>query len=106
MELSKQYISLTKIIERNKRLTEEEKRLNLPFILIKFQPKSDVSIVQDDPLQYMELTSSNEFELMTEIHLFEGMGLTRVNYQKFLEDKFPSKSQYRELKLFALNHWK
>lgn len=62
--------------------------------------------MQDDQLQYMELTSTTEFELMTEIHLFEGMGLTKVNFQQFLNSKFPESNQFKELKQFAKNHWK
>jgi hypothetical protein len=82
----------------------EQLKLKLPFILIKFQPQSDVSIMQDEALQKMELNSTTEFELMTEIHLFEGMGLTKVNYYDFLNKMYPS--GYRELKQFAKMNWR
>lgn len=62
--------------------------------------------MQDPGLQIMELQSSTEFELMTEIHLFEGKGLTKVNLSQFLEELYPSSQSYAELKRFAKTHWK
>ena len=40
IELSKQFISLKKVVERNKKRVdmEAEQKFKLPFILIKFQP--------------------------------------------------------------------
>ena len=108
IELSKQFVSLHKIIDKNKNKSglSEQSKLKLPFILIKFQPQSDVSIMQDEDLQKMELTSTTEFELMTEIHLFEGMGLTKVNLNQFLNEMHPSSQSFKELKSFASKHWK
>ena len=55
----------------------------------------------------MELKSTTEFELMTVIHLFEGMGLTKVDMPSFLHQCVSNNSnQYKELLNFATNNWK
>lgn len=79
-ELVKQYIAMNKIVKRNEQCpAEEDEQKRLPFILIKFMPGSKANILQDPMKSNLVLDSTKMFDVMNENHLFEGMGITKVN---------------------------
>ena len=75
-ELLKQFISLNKIMAKNKAAEEkgehigaDEKRL-LPFFLVKFAPHSEININKTEDMNLLVLQCNQEFDVMNENHLF------------------------------------
>jgi len=91
-ELFKQFIALSRIIEKNKQadqLIQNERRFFLPLILLKFLPNTDIHVIQHPSKLRLHLKSKKPFDLMNENHLFTGMGITQIKGkedQKFLKE--------------------
>lgn len=57
----------------------ESSKSKLPFILV--LPESDINVIQDKQRLFTVLDSLNEFEVMNENYIFEGMDLCFVKNQ-------------------------
>ena len=89
-ELFKQYISLTRVINRNIKIEDQDdpyfdqETHKLPLILFKFEKETDIQIDHDQNWQSLKLTANKPFDVMNENHLFTGLGLTKLQGKEHL----------------------